>query len=284
MYVVTGATGHLGRLSVEALLARGVAPRDLRVAVRDPAKAADLGERGIAVAHGDYDDPASLSSALAGADKLLFISASEVGQRVRQHTNVIDAAVEAGVGEVAYTSLLSADTSRIGLAAEHLETERLLAASGLPHVLLRNGWYLENYTEHLDGDLEHGVRLGCAADGRVSAAARADYAEAAAVVVTGDGHAGKVYELAGDSSFTMTDLAAEVGLLSGRQVSYRDLPPEEFIAELTKAGLPQGVAEMLADWDSGVARGDLYSTRTDLHDLIGRDTTPLATAVTAAVK
>ncbi|WP_416902347.1 SDR family oxidoreductase [Micromonospora echinospora] len=279
--VVTGATGHLGRLAVESLLRRGV-PADRIVALgRNVSRLADLDARGVVVRAADYGEPASLRAAFVGAEKLLFVSGSEVGRRGPQHHNVVTVAGEAGVGLVAYTSIVKADTSSLLLAAEHLATERELAASGLPYVLLRNGWYLENYTGQLATYLQHGV-LGAARDGRVSAAARADYAEAAATVLTTEGHAGRVYELGG-APFTMTDLAAEVSRQSGQDVAYLDLPVEKYTEILVGAGLPESYAAVLADADRGLAAGDLYVDGADLRALTGREPTSLAEAVRAAL-
>ncbi|MFE0592295.1 SDR family oxidoreductase [Micromonospora echinospora] len=279
--VVTGATGHLGRLAVESLLRRGV-PADRIVALgRNVSRLADLEARGVVARAADYDDPASLRAAFVGAEKLLFVSGSEAGRRGPQHHNVVTAAREAGVGLVAYTSIVKADTSSLLLAAEHLATERELAASGLPYVLLRNGWYLENYTGQLATYLQHGV-LGAARDGRVGAAARADYAEAAVTVLTTEGHAGRVYELGG-APFTMTDLAAEVSRQSGQDVAYTDLPVEKYTEILVGAGLPESYAAVLADADRGLAAGDLYVDGDDLRTLIGREPTSLAEAVRAAL-
>ncbi|BCL14059.1 SDR family oxidoreductase [Micromonospora sagamiensis] len=278
--VVTGATGHLGHLAVESLLRRGV-PADRIVALgRNVSRLADLEARGVVVSAADYDDPASLRTAFAGAEKLLFVSGSEAGRRGAQHHNVVATAREAGVGLVAYTSIVKADTSSLLLAAEHLATERELAASGLPYVVLRNGWYLENYTNQLATYLQHGV-LGSAGDGRVSAAARADYAEAAAAVLTTEGHAGRVYELGG-APFSMTDLAAEVSRQSGRDVGYTDLPVEKYTEILVGAGVPEPYAAVLADADRGLSVGDLYVEDDDLRALIGREPTSLAEAVRAA--
>jgi NAD(P)H dehydrogenase (quinone) len=280
-YLVTGTSGHLGRLAVHALLERGVAPADVVATARDTAAVADLAERGVTVRRLDYDDAASVAAALEGVDRVLLVSASVPGQRVAQHRTVIEAAAAAGVELLVYTSLLRADSSPLGLAPEHLETERLLAASGVPHVLLRNGWYLENYTENAGPALEHGVVLGAAGDGRISAAARADYAEAAAVALI-DGRPGDVHELAGDTSFTMAEYAAVLGEAAGREVVYSDLSPADYAAALQQAGLPEPVAAMLADSDAGVAAGALEDDGRALSTLIGRPTTPLADAVRRA--
>lgn len=282
MIAVTGATGHLGRLVLEHLLLRVPASQIVAV-VRDAAKAADFAARGVTVRIANYDEPATLETAFVGVDRLLLISGSEVGKRIAQHQAAIDAAKKAEVKLVVYTSLLRANTARMSLSVEHVATEKALATSGLPFVLLRNGWYLENYTENLGSALEHGVLLGAAQHGRIAAAARADYAEAAAVVVTSDGQAGKAYELAGDAGFTLTELAAEVSKQSGKAVVYKDLPAADYAATLQSFGLPAPVAEMLASADEGIARGELDVAGGDLRRLIGRPTTTLATSIAAAL-
>ncbi|MEW2328658.1 SDR family oxidoreductase [Micromonospora chersina] len=278
--VVTGATGHLGRLIVEALLDRGV-PADQIVALgRDVDRLAGLAERGVVTQRADYDDPGSLQAAFAGAEKLMFVSGSEVGKRLVQHGNVVTAAKEAGVGLVVYTSIANADTSSLVLAAEHRATEQLIRDSGLPYVFLRNSWYLENYTGQLPTYLQHGV-AGAAGDGRVSAATRADYAAAAATVLTAEGQAGKVYELGG-AAFTLTELAAEISRQSGGTVSYLDLPVDKYTELLVAAGLPEGYAAVLADGDRGLAQGEL-EVGDDLATLLGRTPTTLAEAIRAAL-
>jgi NAD(P)H dehydrogenase (quinone) len=281
MIVVAGATGHLGRLVVESLL-RKVSSREIAAVVRDPDKAKDLAARGVEVRRGDYSKPETLRTALAGAYKLLLISSSEVSGRTPQHAAVAHAAKAAGVKLLAYTSLLHAETSKLALAAEHKATEAEIRASGMPYVFLRNGWYLENYTENLATALEHGAIVGSANRGRIAAAARADYAEAAAAVLTGTGEK-QVYELAGDHPFTMAELAAEVSRQAGKPVAYRDLPPEQYRAVLTAAGLPGPVADIYVDADVQAATGELDDATGDLRRLIGRPTTPLAAAVRAAL-
>ncbi|MFI6431467.1 SDR family oxidoreductase [Rhodococcus oryzae] len=272
---ITGPTGHLGRLVVESLLARGADAGDLVAVVRDPGKAADLAAKGVQVRAADYTDRAALESALTGVDKLLLISSSEVGQRLPQHTNVIEAAKTAGVAFVAYTSVLDAANSALTLAQEHKATEEVLAASGIEHALLRNGWYWENYTTDLAGTIERGVLAGAAGDGRVAAAARADYAEAAAVVLLTDGQAGKVYELGGDERLTLAELAAKISDAAGKTVVYQDLSEDQFGAALESAGLPAVYAGMLANSDAGIKAGALDTTSGDLQTLIGRSSTPV---------
>ena len=283
MIAITGATGQLGRLVIESLLKK-VPAYQVVAAVRSPEKAQDLAALGVQLRQADYSQPATLASALAGVDKVLLISSNEIGQRVAQHQAVIDAAGAAGVKLLAYTSLLHADTSPLGLAAEHLQTEAALTASGLSHVLLRNGWYTENRTAGIPSALQHGALLGSARDGLTASATRADYAEAAAVVLTTDGHAGKVYELAGDSAYTLTQLAAEVSRLAEKPVVYQDLPEAEFKAVLLQVGLPEPVAELLANSDSGTAQGGLFDDQRQLSRLIGRPTTPWTETVAAALK
>ena len=279
--VVTGATGHLGRLAVESLLERGIPAEQITATGRRTETLADLEEKGVKVRRADYTDPASLSEAFAGADRVLLVSSSEVGQRTQQHANAIKAAKEAGVGLIAYTSIPKADTSSLLLAEEHRATEQLLAESGVPHVVLRNSWYIENYTGQLPVYLEHGI-AGAAGEGRISAATRADFAEAAAVAVSEDGHAGAVYELGGEA-FTMAELADVVSVAARRSVGYTDMPVEQYTQVLVGAGLPEPVAAVFADGDRGAAEGELYVDSGDLEKLLGRPATPLKDAVSAAV-
>ncbi len=282
MITITGASGQLGRLVIDALL-KTVEPARIVAAVRTPEKVQDLAARGVVVRRADYDAPDTLAAALAGTERLLLISSSEVGQRARQHKAVIDAAVKAGVGFVAYTSILHADTSPLGLAEEHRQTEAMLKASGLPFALLRNGWYTENFALRIPAALEYGVLAGAAGDGRIASAARADYAAAAAAVLTREGQAGLVYELAGDSAFTLTDLAAVIARQSGKSVAYSNMPEVEYRGLLEGAGLPGWLAAMLADSDAGMARGGLFDEGGQLGALIGRPSTPMAETVRAAL-
>jgi NAD(P)H dehydrogenase (quinone) len=276
---VTGATGHLGRLVVEALLDKGTPAGDIVAVVRTPAKAADLADKGVEIRQADYSDRAALESAFAGVDKLLLVSGSEVGQRVAQHANVIDAANTAGVGFVAYTSILDAQNSPIGLAVEHRATEDRLTQSGIDFALLRNGWYWENYLGSSPAAAETGTLFGSAGTGVVAAAARKDYAEAAAAVLLADGQAGKVYELGGDERLTYSELAEVISSVLGKPVSYKDLPQAEYAAALEGAGLPAPIASMLADSDAGVAVGALDTESGDLQKLIGRNSTRAATVL-----
>ncbi|GHE82471.1 NAD(P)-dependent oxidoreductase [Streptomyces spiralis] len=281
--VVTGATGQLGRLTVEALLRRGIPAADIIATGRNIAGIKDLADRGVTARRADFADTDSLAEAFAGADRLLLISASvPVDERVANHRRVMDAAVAAGVSLVAYTSTTHADTATTIIGATHGETEEYLRDRGIPSVLLRNGWYLENYTSQLPQILQNGAVVGAAGEGRISAASRADYAEAAAVVLTTEGHTGAVYELGGDESFTLTELAAAISAAAGKQVAYADLPVTEFARVLAAAGLPAELAEVLADADRGLSRGEMYTDSGDLRRLIGRRPVTLAEALAVA--
>ncbi|AYP22093.1 MULTISPECIES: SDR family oxidoreductase [Pantoea] len=282
MIAVTGATGQLGRFVIDALLKK-VPAGEIVAAVRTPAKAADLAALGVIVRQADYGQPETLEAAFAGVDKLLLISGSEVGQREAQHKAVIEAARAAGVGFIAYTSLLHADTSPLGLGVEHRATEALLKASGIPFALLRNGWYSENYAASIPPALAHHAFIGAAGEGRIASAARQDYAEAAAEVMTREDQAGKVYELAGDDSYTLAQFAAEIAAQSGEKVDYVNLSQSEFAAALKNAGLPEGLAEMLADSDAGAEKGGLFDDSRQLSQLIGRPTTTWQAVIRAAL-
>lgn len=282
MIAITGATGQLGQHVIENLL-KTVPASQIVAIVRNPAKAATLSLQGITVRQADYTDEAAFTTALQGIDKLLLISSSEVGQRTPQHRNVINAAKSARVKFIAYTSLLHADTSPLGLADEHVATEKMLAESGLDYALLRNGWYSENYLASAPAALEHGVFIGAAGDGKIAAATRADYAAAAARVISEEGHAGKIYELAGDEGWTLSQLAAELAQQSGKKVVYQNLSEADFAAALKGFGLPAGLAEMLADSDIGVSKGGLFDDSHTLSTLIKRPTTSLAESVSGIV-
>lgn len=284
MIVVTGATGQLGRLVIEQLLEK-IPAAQIVAAVRSPDKAADLKALGVQVRQADYNQPSTLDSAFAGADKLLLVSSSEVGQRTAQHRAVIDAAKRAGVKLLAYTSLLRADSTPLGLGDEHRETEAYLRSSGLPFVVLRNGWYTENYVSAIDSALQLGSLYGAAAEGRISSASRADYAAAAvAVLLANDEQAGKVYELGGDSSYTLAQFAARAGELAGKPLPYVNLSQADYQAALLKAGLPPIYADLLSDSDSGAAQGGLFEDGKQLSRLIGRATTAWQQTLADALK
>ncbi|MDD0838844.1 SDR family oxidoreductase [Curvibacter sp. HBC61] len=282
MIVVTGANGQLGQLVIQALL-RQVPASQVVAAVRQPAKAAQLAALGVQVRQADYNQPATLDAAFQGAHRVLLISSSEVGQRALQHQNAIDAAQRAGVQLLAYTSLLRADASPLGLAAEHQATEAYLKSVGLPHVLLRNGWYTENYLASVPPALQHGAFIGSAGEGRIASAARADYAEAAARVLTLPDQAGRVYELAGDSAYTLAEFAAELSRQSGKTIPYVNLPEADYQKALVGAGLPEGLAHLLADSDAGAAQGALFDEGRQLSALLGRPTTALAPLMAQAL-
>lgn len=274
--VVTGATGHLGRLTIESLLERGVAASDIRAAGRSAERLAPFAAQGIQTAVIDFEEPETLVSAFAGADAVLLVSASEVGKRVPQHRNAIEAAEAAGVGRLVYTSAAHATDGNLILAPEHKATEEILAASPLPVTILRNNWYTENYTGLIDQAAATGELVGSAGTGRVASASRKDYAEAAAVVLTTAGHEGAVYELSGDTAWTFDELAATIGELLGRDVVYRSVSPEEHADILTGAGLDEGTVGFVVALDGNIRDGELTDATSTIADLIGRPTTPLA--------
>lgn len=280
--VITGATGQLGRLVIQSLLERGIPASDLRALGRNADRLAAFAAQGIDTRVIDFERPETLDAAFSGADALLLVSGSEVGQRLQQHRNAIDAAVRAGVGRVVYTSASKATDTDLVVAPEHAETERLLAASGLPVTVLRNNWYTENYLGTLDTAAATGEIVGSAGEGRVASATRADYAEAAAVVLSTPGHDGAVYELSGDTAWTFAELAEVAGDLLGREVVYRSVSPEEHASILTGVGLDAGTAGFVVALDGNIRDGALAEATPTLRELIGRPTTPLAEGLTQA--
>lgn len=276
---VTGATGQLGRIVIEKLKEK-IAADNIVALVRTPEKADGFG---VEARKFDYDQPDTLAGALKGIDKLLLISANEIGKRADQHIHVIEAAKQAGVGQIVYTSLLRADTSTLGLAGEHVVTEKALAELGIPFVIMRHGWYTENNMGMLDQVVSHGVLLGAAGEGKISSAARADYAEADVVILTSEGHSGKVYELAGDETYTMSDMAAVLSDVSGKPVQYMNLPAAEYSAALVNAGLPEFVAQLYAGFHVSTEKGDLFDDGHLLSKLIGRPTTSLKTMISLSL-
>jgi len=280
--VVSAASGQLGRLTVEALLTRGVPASGIVATSRDVTRIKDLADRGVVVRRADFAEPDSLPAAFEGADRLLLVSTTTVSERVANHRRAIDAAVAAGVSLVAYTSMLRADTSTASLSPTHRATEEYLRER-VPSVMLRNGWYLENYTAQLPQVLRQSAVVGAAGRGRISAAARADLADAAAVVLTTDGHAGRAYELGGDEAFTLAGLAAAISAATGRRIEYTDLAPDAFARVLADAGVPAELAHVLVDADLAMGRDEMFTDSGDLRRLIGRPTTTPAEAVAAAL-
>lgn len=276
---VTGASGKLGRLVIEELKERTSA-ENIVALVRNPQKVADLG---VEAREFDYDQAAQQSAALKGVDKLLLISGNEIGKRLPQHINVIEAAKNAGIKTIVYTSLLKADSSTLGLAGEHIGTEEVLKKSGIPHMILRNGWYTENYTESLQAVIGLGTLYGSSGDGKISSATRGDYAAAAATVLTSEGQEGKVYELAGDEAFTMSDYAAEISRQTGKDIPYVNLPESDYAQALINSGLPEGLAQFLASSHVSTEKGDLFDDGHQLSKLIGRPSTSLSEAISAAL-
>lgn len=277
---ITGATGQLGQLVVNKLKEK-VSATDVVALVRSPSKAADLG---IESREADYNNPETLESALSGIDTLVLISGSEVGKRIAQHRAVIEAAKKNGIKWILYTSILHADTSKISLAEEHLATEKELQESNIAYTILRNGWYTENYTGSIPGALAGGAFIGSAGAGKLSTAARADYAEAIVAVLTSEGHSNQIYELAGDEAWTLSDLAAEISRQSGREIPYVNMTEQEYAQALAGFGLPEALAQSIAGWDMAASQGDLFDDGGQLSKLIGHPTTPLSLVVANALK
>jgi NAD(P)H dehydrogenase (quinone) len=280
-YAITGATGQLGRLAVYELLARGVSAADVVAVVRTRAMAVDLTGLGVQVREADYTQPPTLAAALDGVDRLLLISSSEAGQRVAQHINVIQAAGAVGTKRIVYTSIVNADDTSNPLAGEHQDTERALRAAGVPFTLLRNGWYTENYTDQLDRYLQQGEILGAAADGRISAATRQDYAGAAAAALVQDNDGDRTYELGGPA-FDLSELAQIITEVTGTPVTYTDLSVDDYASRLEQAGLDATNARFVAALDASIAHGDLETKSPDLGQLLGHPPVPLADVVRAA--
>jgi NAD(P)H dehydrogenase (quinone) len=270
--VITGASGHLGRLVVDQLLATGTPSAQIVATGRDVDKLADLAQQGVTVRQADFTDPTTLDDAFAGADTLLLVSTTTVGERFDNARTAIDAALRAGVSGIVYTSMVNASTAQMMLADAHRRTEDYLRQSGAAYVILRNGWYLENYTDQLPVISQYRTLMGSGRSGRVSAASRRDLADAAAVVLTQDGHLGATYELGG-TPFTLTELAATISDVLGVDIAYRDMPVAEYAGVLTGAGLPPEMAAAVADADAGLARGELFTASEDLVKLIGRPAT-----------
>ncbi|MFD6884706.1 SDR family oxidoreductase [Rhodococcus sp. NPDC060084] len=286
MIVVTGATGQLGRQVVNHLLERGVPAGRIVAADRDSSGSADFAAAGVEFRRADYDLPETLPAAFAGADKVLLVSspAGADAKRIQQHQAVIDAAIESGVSLLAYTSVTHAPTNTMGLARVHRATEQAIAASGLPAVLLRNGWYAENHTATLGNALRYGTLIGSAGNGRMASASRADLAEAAAIILTLDDQAGKIYDLTGDTAWTLSELAAEAAAQSGVPLKYTDVPADQYREILRKAGLPEHVVELIVDADVAISQGTLDYVTNDLRNVLGRPTTPMPISVTAALR
>lgn len=278
--LVTGAGGQLGSQVVEALRRAG---SRVVAGVRTLPGPAALADLGVEVRVADYERPETLRAALDGIARVLLVSSNALGRRVAQHRAVVEAAVAAGVELLAYTSVLHADASPLGVAEEHRQTEALIRASGLPYAILRNGWYTENYLMGLPDAVARGSLFGGAGEGRIASAARADYAAAAAAVLTAPDAAGRTSELAGDEAYSLAELAAEAAKRSGRAVAYVDLPEVEYRQALVGAGLPEPLAELIAQSDACARDGALFDDGRQLSRLIGRPTTPLATSIAAAL-
>jgi NAD(P)H dehydrogenase (quinone) len=278
--LITGAGGQLGRLVVASLLERGVPADQILAGARRPESVADLG---VPTVEFDYDRPDTLVRGVEGVDTVLLISASAPSGRIAQHTAVVQAAAAAGVGRLVYTSVTRASTTDLFIAPDHKATEEAIAASGIPATILRNDWYHENQLPGLRQAIATGVLLSSAGDGRIASAARADYAEAASIVLTTPGHEGAVYELSGDRPWTADDFAAAASEVSGRPITVEHLTRDEHAEALAAAGLDQGTIGFVVTLDQDVRAGALDDDRDDLSRLLGRPTTPLTDWMRSAV-
>ena len=276
---ITGATGQLGRLIIAKLKVK-VADGTIVALVRNTEKAKDLG---VEAREFDYNKPETLAESLKGIEQLLLISGSDIGQRARQHANIVNAAKQAGIKKIVYTSLLHTGNTTVSLAEEHLPSENAVIESGIPYTILRNGWYTENHTGSISGALAAGAVFGSAGNGKFSSAARADFAEAAVVVLTETGHEGKIYELTGDEPYTLAEYAAEIARQTGESIDYKNLPVNEYAKILESFGLPGFIAEAIAGWDVSASKGDLFDDSHTLSKLIGRPTTPMSEVVKNAL-
>ena len=280
-YAVTGSTGHLGSLVIAGMLGLGIAPDDIVAVARTSAKATALTRTGLQVRYGDYSKPETLPGALDGVERLLLISGSEVGDRLAEHANVVNAAIAAGVGHLVYTSVLRADSTQLAIAPEHKATEQVIHQSNVPFTFLRNSFYIENYAAQIPSYLERGAIVGAADGALISAASRADYAAACVTVLTEHGHRGAIYELGGPP-FTMDDVAAAVSRSTGTDLKYRNVSAQELKAILLAAGTAAQYASFVVRIEEGIARGDVYTESGDLARLIRRDPVPLAAVIAAA--
>lgn len=280
--LVTAATGHLGRLVIDALLERGVPASEIAAGVRTPAKADDLAARGVAVVELDYSRPETLAPALEGVTRLLLISGTDA-DRVAGHRAVIGAAAAAGVERLVYTSSPRNDEVEYALGADHRATEQAIAASGMDATILRNNWYTENYLDAVARAADTGEIVAAVGDARVASASRADYAEAAAVALTSEQSIGHTLELGGDVAWDYDELARAAGDVLGRPVTYTRVSVEQLTAGLEAAGLDAGTAAFVAGIDDAIARGALSQTDGTLARVIGRPTTPLVEGLRAGL-
>jgi NAD(P)H dehydrogenase (quinone) len=282
-FAVTGATGHLGQLVVTGLLKK-LSPQDVVAVVRNMAKAAGIVQQGARVQVADYGNPDALERAFAGVEKVLLISSSEVGRRIAQHRNVIDAAKIAGVKHIVYTSAPKATTTDLIVAPEHKTTEEYLYQSGIPYTIMRNNWYTENYLPQVEVARKTGAIVSAAAKGRVASASRSDYAAGAIAVLLGQGHDGKVYELGGDYAWDYEELAKTIGEIIQKPVAYRPVDPRTLVGILKEAGQDEGIAGFIAALDGNIAAGLLAEVTGQLSTLIGRSTKPLKEGLMDALR
>ena len=277
--LVTGATGKFGTKVVETLL-KTVPASQLAVSVRKPEKAEGLRARGVEVRQGDFDHPQSLDSAFAGIDRLLIISADGDNEtRIRQHRDAVAAAERAGVKFIAYTSLVNATESKNLFAPTHQATEEAILKTGIPYSFLRNNWYLENEIPGIQGVLAGAPWVTSAGDGRVGWALQQDYAEAAATVLSGNGHENKIYELSG-KSLTQEEFVSLLGSVLGKEVTVQQVDDTTYADIMKNAGIPDFVIPILVDIQKSIREGTLDFESNDFEKVLGRPATPIKEALT----
>ncbi|PLS17452.1 NAD(P)-dependent oxidoreductase [Bacillus sp. M6-12] len=281
--LVTGATGKLGTKVVETLL-KTVPADQLAVSVRNPEKAEALRTRGIEVRQGDFDRPQTLDSAFAGIDRLLIISADGDNEtRIRQHTNAVAAAERAGVKFIAYTSIANAKESKNFLAPTHRATEEAILETGIPYSFLRNNWYLENESSGIQGVLAGAPWVTSAGNGKVGWALQQDYAEAAAAVLSGNGHEKTIYELSG-KLLTQEEFASALGTVLGKHVPVQQVDDATYGDIMKAAGVPDFLIPMVVDIQKDIREGTLEIESNDFEKLLGRPATPISEGLTQIVK
>lgn len=286
--IVTGASGHLGTAAIRHLINLGTPAGDIVGIVRDKAKASEIAQLGVELRHGDYDDASTLPAAFEGGEKLLFVSASSMDNtlRIRQHAAVVEAARNAGVQHIAYTGIAFPEQMTTGLENVHLATEYMLRTTGIAYTFLRNGFYVDllvnEGTPHVAAA---GSVISAAPAGKMNYVTRDNLARAAAVVLTGEGHANRIYELTSPQPFSYDEYAAVLAEVSGKPVAHKALPAPEAVTALASAGVPEEAGGFLVYVvDAAIEKGEFASASTDLTDLIGDAYTPLKSAVEAVFK
>lgn len=283
--LVTGATGQLGKLVLDQLLASGVAPSRIIATSRDTAKLADYIARGVQARVADFDDPASLDQAFAGADRILIISTDALdqpGKRLKQHLAAVAAAKKAGAKHIVYTSMPSPETSVIPFAPDHLGTENAIKATGIPYTILRNGWYMENLFMALPHALETGQWYSSSGEGRLAHIARADAAKAAAAALASSTGESQTYTLTGGELRSTDEIAALVAKATGKPLNVVHISDEALAGGLKSAGLPDFLIPIVVSFDANTRGGHIDMVTSDVTALTGATPVTLAAFIEAS--